>query len=95
MRATVISPPPVLPYAEEHFDKFYAVCDVLTEIWELGKERTAQYLVDADILAETVSTKYRNGKYYRRYITPNGKRGTVAYDYKTREIAVNGKTVKI
>jgi len=94
MSATVISPPPVLPYAEEHFDTFDAVYDVLTEIWELGKERTAGYLYNAGIHAETINLKYRNGKCCRRYETPNGKRGTVAYDYRTHELAVNGRLIK-
>jgi hypothetical protein len=86
--------PPELPYAEEHFEKFNVIASVIYEIWDLCAEQTAQYLVDAGIHAETIRLKYRKGKYYRRFQTPNGKRGTVSYDLRTKQLTLNGKPVK-
>ena len=85
---------PELPYTERGQEVFNVLWGIAEQIWERGKERTAEYLADAGIYVATVSHKYRNGKYYRRIEYPSGKRSTVSYDLRTQIIAVNGKPIK-
>jgi hypothetical protein len=86
--------PPELHYSEETADIFNVLYSVTEQIWERGKERTAQYLVDAGIYADTIGEKYQSGKYYRIFETQGGKRGTVSYDMRTQEIALNDEPIK-
>jgi hypothetical protein len=94
MRNITVNAPPELHYSEETAHIFEVLGDFLDRIMERGKEQTAQYLADAGIFAETVSLKFRKGKCYRRFVMPSGKKGTVSYNLKTQEIALNGKPVK-